>query len=60
MVTILYWHNGDWAFEHEVWRPEEGYQTARVSSYWPDERVTRFVTDLLRKQAEHSPDKHNS
>jgi hypothetical protein len=47
MVTILFWPNGDWAYENEVWKPEPGFQTARVSDYWPDERVNDFVSRLL-------------
>lgn len=55
MVTILYWPNGDWAFEHEVWKPEPGYRTATVSQYWPDERISDFVHKLIHEPTDSRP-----
>jgi hypothetical protein len=47
MKTVLFWPNGDWAYEDEVWKPEPDFQRLNVSPYWTDARIDEIVQHRL-------------
>lgn len=54
MVTIYVWPNGDWCFSDEVWKPDDGYTVHKVPDTWPDDRVDRYVQQLVKEQKAQS------
>lgn len=51
MVTVLFWPNGDWAYEAEVWKPDPGFRTIRIPEFWPDDRVDEHIQKLVNEEA---------
>lgn len=50
-VVIYYWPNGDWCFDYEVWQPDPGFKTAKVPDTWPEDRIDRYVQQLVKGTA---------